>query len=157
MTICYKFYISSGLIYNFMNPVNFSNILQNKINARGYAAIVSNMKIFIFYDPSSTFAYCCIMSHHLYHIFTSHFFNRFTNCVNNISCNFCPASCINWLQNKSPFGQTHKMFSSDMLSTLVQPSHVMVHPISFQLSFTTSNFLIKSFFTSFNNVVLNLS
>jgi hypothetical protein len=42
MMICYKFYISFGLIYNFMNPVNFSNILQNKINAMGYATIVSN-------------------------------------------------------------------------------------------------------------------
>jgi hypothetical protein len=35
------------------------------------------------------------------------------------------------LQKKSPFGQTHKMFNSGMLSTLVQPSHVIVHPISF--------------------------
>ncbi len=131
MIICYKFYISSALIYNFMNLVNFSNIFQNKINAMGCATIVSNMKIFILYDPSNTFAYCCIISHHLYHIFISHFFNHFTNCVNNISCHFCLASCIKCLQKKSPFGQTHKMFNSGMLSTLVQPSHVMVHPISF--------------------------
>ncbi len=79
MTICYKFYINSGLIYNFMNLVNFSNILQNKINAMGCVAIVSNMWIFILYDPSNSFAYCCIMSHRLYHIFTSHFFNHFKN------------------------------------------------------------------------------
>jgi len=103
MMICYKFLISSGFIYNFMNLVNFSNIFQNKIDAMGCAAIVSNIKIFILYDLSSTFAYCYIINHHLYHIFTPHFFNHFTNCVNNISCHICLASYINYLQKIIPF------------------------------------------------------
>jgi hypothetical protein len=67
--ICYKFYINYALIYNFVNPINFSNILQNKINAMGCVATVNNMRIFILYDSSSTFAYSYIINHRLYHIF----------------------------------------------------------------------------------------
>lgn len=62
------------------------------------------MRIFILYNnSSSTLVYCCIISHHLHNIYTSHFFLNVSQIVSTMKvATFNLATCVNCLQEINP-------------------------------------------------------
>lgn len=97
------------------------------------------MRIFILYNSSSTLVYCCIISHHLHNIYTSHFFNCFTNCVNNEGCHFHSCHlCQLPTTNNLPLGKQTKCLIMSIINTCptITKCQKMEQLVSFQLFFT---------------------
>ncbi len=59
---------------NSINPLYFSYVFEDKINVMGCVAIISDMKLYIYENPSNTFAHYCIINNHSSIKFSLHTF-----------------------------------------------------------------------------------